>query len=104
MVQAALTLGFTLDELGAVLRERARGHAPCKKVRALAEQKLQAVELRMAELARVRFALIETLAEWDAKLARTAPGSCAGLLEALASRLHPLPLHRHRRKPRGPFS
>jgi DNA-binding transcriptional MerR regulator len=91
MVQAALTLGFTLAELGEVLRERAQGRPPCKRVRALAEQKLQTLELHIAELTRMRGALLDTLTEWDARLARTAAGAAAGLLDAIATRLDSMP-------------
>jgi DNA-binding transcriptional MerR regulator len=90
-VQAALTLGFTLDELAMVLQERRQGRAPCRQVRALAGEKLRALDLRIAELTEVRRALVETLTEWDARLARTPPGAAAGLLEAVAVRLTALP-------------
>jgi MerR family transcriptional regulator, copper efflux regulator len=97
VVQAALTLGFTLDELGTLLRERTQGRPPCRRVRALAEQKLHALEQRIAELTRMRRALVDTLTEWDARLARTAPGAAAGLLEAISARLDSMP--RTRRPP-----
>ena len=87
MVQAALSLGFTLDELASVLRERARGRAPCHRVRALAEEKLRTLEAEMVRLAELRNALVSTLAEWDARLSRTPPGQAAGLLESFADRL-----------------
>jgi DNA-binding transcriptional MerR regulator len=98
MVQAALSLGFTLDELASVLRERARGRAPCHLVRALAEEKLRALEAEMARLAELRDALVSTLAEWDERLARTPPGHAAGLLESFAERLG-RPESRRRRLP-----
>ena len=88
-VQAALALGFTLDELGTVLRERARGRAPCRQVRALAGEKLRLLDGRIAELTELRSALAGALTDWDARLARTPPGAAAGLLEALAVRVGP---------------
>jgi DNA-binding transcriptional MerR regulator len=91
LVQAALSLGFTLDELVSILRERAQGRPPCRRVRALAEQKLHALEQRIAELTHMRRALVETLNEWDARLARTVPGAAAGLLEAISNRLDAMP-------------
>jgi MerR family transcriptional regulator, copper efflux regulator len=94
LVQAALSLGFTLDELSSVLRERSQGRPPCKRVRALAEEKLQALDERITELTHMRQAFVETLTDWDTRLARTAPGAAAGLLEAISSRLHPTPLTR----------
>ena len=40
LVQRALTVGFTLDELARVLKERESGGAPCRKVRALVASRL----------------------------------------------------------------
>jgi DNA-binding transcriptional MerR regulator len=94
VVQAALMLGFTLDELATVLHERRQGRAPCRQVRVLAGEKLRALDLRIAELNEVRRALVETLADWDARLARTPPDVAAGLLEAVAVRLTALPQRR----------
>lgn len=94
VVQAALALGFTLDELGAVLRERAQGRSPCRRVRALAEEKLRALEVQIAELTELRGALASTLTEWDARLAKTPAGAPARLLEALAERLGAFPRRR----------
>ena len=100
VVQAALALGFTLDELGALLRERAQGRAPCRQVRALAADKLRALDEQIAELMEMRRALVETLTEWDGRLAGTTPGAAAGLLEALATRLTARP--QRRRPPPSP--
>ena len=102
MVQAALSLGFTLDELASVLRERARGRAPCHRVRALAAEKLRALEAEMARLAELRSALLSTLSEWDERLSRTPPGHAAGLLESFAERLS-LASPRGARRPSPPL-
>jgi len=91
MVQAALSLGFSLDELASVLRERARGRAPCHRVRALAGEKLRALEAEMARLTELHNALVSTLADWDEQLSRTPPGHAAGLLESFAERLSRAP-------------
>jgi DNA-binding transcriptional MerR regulator len=91
VVQAALTLGFTLEELATILRERMQGRAPCRKVRALAGEKLRALDVRILELTEMRRALVETLTEWDARLVRTPLGAAAGLLETVAARLTALP-------------
>jgi DNA-binding transcriptional MerR regulator len=84
LVRRALAFGFTLDELARVLRARASGGAPCREVRALAAAKLSEVEARLSELASLREELRATLAEWDARLSKTAGGVRAGLLESLA--------------------
>ena len=97
VVRAALALGFSLAELSEVFAQRARGEAPCRRVRALAQEKLEALEEELRSLALLREALRSTLAAWDARLADTAEGRPAGLLEALARNLPPLPA-----RPSGP--
>ena len=37
-------VGFTLDELARILSERDQGGAPCREVRAMAAEKLSAIE------------------------------------------------------------
>ena len=91
VVRSALWLGFTLQELASVLRERARGRPPCHQVRALAAEKLRALDEEMARLGQLRTALVATLADWDERLSRTADGRPASLLEAFAARLAPAP-------------
>jgi DNA-binding transcriptional MerR regulator len=44
LVRSALAVGFTLDELVDILAVRDRGGAPCRRARALLEEKLEAVE------------------------------------------------------------
>jgi DNA-binding transcriptional MerR regulator len=85
LVRRALAVGFTLDELARILRARARGGTPCREVRALAAAKLADVEARLREMVAVRGELRATLEEWDARLAKTAGGERAGLLESLAA-------------------
>jgi DNA-binding transcriptional MerR regulator len=84
LIRNALAVGFTLEELARVLAARARGEAPCRTVRALAGEKLRAMEDRLAELQGARDRLQAVLADWDARLLRTPAGQRAGLLEALA--------------------
>ncbi len=84
LIRRALAIGFTIDELAIILKERDRGHAPCRKVRALAEAKLGEIETRLREMESVRDDLRAVLRDWDSRL-ETAPASGrAGLLEALA--------------------
>ena len=83
LVRRAVALGFTLDEIARFLAVRDRGGAPCRSVRALAEQKLVTIEQRLAELSQARDALQAVLRHWDALLARAPEGKQAGLLDAL---------------------
>ena len=85
LVRKALAVGFTLDELGTVLRVRDRGGVPCRRVRELAAEKLLAVESRLSELSALRDELRSSLKDSDIRLAHTDPATPAGLLEALAS-------------------
>jgi DNA-binding transcriptional MerR regulator len=92
MVRRALAIGFSLDELGEVLRVRERGGAPCRRVRELAAQKLSDVEEQLADILRIRDELQSTLKDWDAQLERSTPGTPSRLLEALASSQNHKPL------------
>jgi DNA-binding transcriptional MerR regulator len=83
VVRRALAVGFTLDELARVFRMRAAGTPPCGQVRALAGRKLAELDERIEELVRARATVTEILAEWDERLARTAPGAAAHLIDSL---------------------
>jgi DNA-binding transcriptional MerR regulator len=83
LVRRAVALGFTLDEIARILAVRDRGGAPCRSARALAEEKLRAIESRLAELSLARDSLRAVLRHWDARLAQTPQEERAGLLDAL---------------------
>lgn len=87
LVRRALLLGFTLAELSRLLRARDGGGVPCREVRALAQSKLHALDVRLVELAEARDRLRGVLEDWDARLARTPAGARAGLLDALVRTL-----------------
>lgn len=86
LIQRALTVGFTLDELARPLRARDRGHPPCREVRAIAERKLREVEQQLGDLALFHEALERMLRDWDVRLANTDGQAPARLLESLASK------------------
>ncbi len=86
LIRRALAVGFTLDELATILKERDRGGAPCAEVRAAAAAKLANVEAQLGEVIALRDELRSILNDWDEMLACRRPGERAGLLEALASR------------------
>jgi len=85
-IRRVLGAGFTIDELVSVLAERKRDGVPCRRVRALGAAKLAELEARRRELEAASEALRSLLAEWDRRLAATAPGERAGLLDLLAAR------------------
>lgn len=84
IVRRAIAIGFTLDELSRFLIQRDKGGAPCRKVRALAAEKLETIERQLVEMAAVRDDLKSALADWDKTLAHTPHGRQARLLDALA--------------------
>lgn len=81
LIRGALAIGFSVRELAAILAERDRGGAPCQRVRALAREKLAAVERSLRESQLWRRELKSTLAGWDRLLGKTPRGQRAGLLE-----------------------
>ena len=83
LVRRALAVGFSLDELARILRERDKGKAPCRDVRALAQAKLTDLERRIAELEALRAELRLILQDWDLRLMQTEPGGRANLLDSL---------------------
>jgi DNA-binding transcriptional MerR regulator len=85
LIRRALAVGFTLDELAAVLKVRDHGGAPCAEVRTLAAAKLSEVERRLRETVELRDELRAVLTDWDSRMAHRAPGEQARLLESLAA-------------------
>src|SRR5881397_3624794 len=61
LVRRALSVGFTLDELAAILKVRDQGGAPCEEVRTLAGQKLLNLESQLRDLTKLRDELRTTL-------------------------------------------
>ena len=86
LVRRALAIGFTLHDLAAVLSERDRGGAPCRKVRALVAERLGELESRLTDLTELRDELQLLLRDWDLRLAKIPGGAQARLLDALAGR------------------
>ena len=84
MIRRALTIGFSLKELGRILRVREQGGAPCHEVRAMAGEKLAALERRIEEMIELQRLLKDILKQWDKKLAGTPKGVRAYLLEGLS--------------------
>jgi DNA-binding transcriptional MerR regulator len=83
IIRRAIAIGFTLDELSRIFRQRASGDPPCRQVRELASRKLADVEQQLVALQSLRAALTKTIASWDARLESTAAGEMAHLLDSL---------------------
>jgi DNA-binding transcriptional MerR regulator len=88
LIRAALSIGFTIDELGEIFAARDRGLAPCRRVHALAIQKASSLEARVTEMQSLLGALKLAIRDWDRELSRTGPHERAGLLEKFLA-LHP---------------
>jgi DNA-binding transcriptional MerR regulator len=86
LIQRALVIGFSLDELGRVLAERDRGGAPCRKVLGLVKDRLAALEQQLTELTALRGELVALASDWERQLAATPDGRPAKLLENLGER------------------
>lgn len=86
LIRRALAIGFSLEELTRILRQRDRGEAPCRGVRALAGEKLVELDRRIEELIAMRRELAAILDEWDGQLGATADGQKAFLLSMNAER------------------
>lgn len=81
LIRAALSIGFTVDELREILQSRDRGVAPCHQVHALAVEKARELHTRIREMEALHSALQKAIRGWARKLKSTAPGKRAGLLE-----------------------
>ena len=87
LIQRALVVGFSLRDLASVLGQRDRGAAPCRRVRALVAERLDALEQRLNDLSVLRDEMRILLREWDRRLSQTPSGQRARLLDMLAG--HP---------------
>jgi DNA-binding transcriptional MerR regulator len=85
LVRRALRIGFTLDELAQILSEYDGGGAPCRKVRAMAKEKLANVEAELNALTALRDELAKVVCDWDTRIAATPANGRAGLLRTLGS-------------------
>ena len=83
IVRSALKIGFTIEEIATLLKERSRGSPPCRKARAMAAEKLRAIEQQIEELHSLRENLKDILRDWDARLDHTPAGTPANLLDTL---------------------
>jgi len=86
LIQRALVIGFSLDELRQVLDERDRGGAPCRKVLGLLKDRLAALEERVNQLTALKGELVALVSDWERQLAATPAGQPAKLLEGLGQR------------------
>lgn len=65
-IKRAQALGFSLDDIAAIVAEKAEGRSPCGAVREIVRARLAELDARLAELRRYRRELAAALSEWDA--------------------------------------
>ncbi len=87
LIRNALSIGFSLTQLTAVLKLRDRGEFPCREARRIAETKLRQLRVHIKNLTAMRRHLETILKDWDARLVRTGKGKPARLLETLSDAL-----------------
>src|SRR5919197_5181886 len=81
-IKKAQALGFTLDEIGEILKLSRSGRTPCGRVLDLARRHLSAVESRIEQLSRFRDLLSGELAKWDGRDQPTCAGLCQIIVNA----------------------
>ena len=69
-------LGFTLEEIGEILKISRGGEAPCSHVLELAQRNLAAAEERIRHLQAFRDRLAAQIAKWKGKTMCNAGGLC----------------------------
>jgi len=82
-VRSAVKAGFSLAELSGIFRERDAGGAPCRRVAALAAEKVESLEKQILELIELKDWLASTVNAWEKRLEHTPAGKRAGLLDSL---------------------
>lgn len=75
-IRKAQALGFSLDEIGEILKLSRSGNTPCSRVLSLAQQHLSAVEERIRQLSTFRDHLAAELRRWDGLNEPTCDGMC----------------------------
>src|SRR5438128_4643207 len=75
-IKKAQALGFSLDEIGEILKLSRAGNTPCAHVLDLSRRHLHAVEDRIHQLTRFRNQLAGELAKWDGGQEPTCRGLC----------------------------
>jgi DNA-binding transcriptional MerR regulator len=80
-IKKAQALGFSLEEVGEILKLSRSGKTPCPQVLSLAHRHVAAVEERIRQLQTFRDHLAAELAKWEAQ---ETPVTCGGLCQFIA--------------------
>ena len=79
-IRKAKELGFSLSEIGDILRMHDAGQVPCARVMAIAERHLREAEAEIRRLSRFRAELSSALRRWKKSPARAVTGDAICLL------------------------
>src|SRR5437879_5656679 len=98
VVQRALSFGFSLRELAAMLRARDTGEVPCERVYRLAQEKLKRVKNDIRSLKATEKQLTRILIDWRRRIQNSGSKQKAHLLQSLAELpAHPRQKHKFRK-------
>jgi DNA-binding transcriptional MerR regulator len=75
-IKKAQALGFSLEEVGEILKLSRAGKTPCSHVLDLARRHLRAVDDRIQQLSRFRDQLAAEIGKWDGERQPTCQGLC----------------------------
>ena len=75
-IRKAQALGFSLDEIGEILKLSRAGRTPCSHVLDLAKRHVTAIEERIRQLTRFRDQLAGEVVKWDGQRQPTCQGLC----------------------------
>ena len=75
-IKKAQSLGFSLEEIGEILKLSRAGDTPCSHVLDVSRRHLTAVDERIRQLTRFRDQLAAQVAKWDGKQQPTCRGLC----------------------------
>lgn len=85
LVRTALALGFTLQEIASIVRDRDAGRAPCQRVLSLAREKLESLQKEIDERSRYRDELASVVERWTQILEGIPAGTAGRLLESMTA-------------------
>ncbi len=88
-IRQAKALGFSLDEIGDIIRSRGRGECPCTDVIAMAERHLDEVTRQIETLGRFKQELSRSVKAWKRAGKQTLPaGAICTLIERTMEAKH----------------
>lgn len=100
-IKKAQALGFSLDEIGEILKLSRAGKTPCSHVLDLARGHLAAVDERIQRLARFRDTLASEVAKWDGLKEPTCGGLCQIIAKSQDQSAAPLQVDFQFRRDKG---